>query len=122
MENTNVQNQETTVITEEVAVNEPAKRTAPKREKSRPVEELKEASVRGMSTAELKKLVEALKEELSIAEGKVSDYKTNCDRAYEALRKTRDEANSVMMELNAKVKFMEQAVGTCYSSILMANK
>lgn len=99
--------------------------TKPKRTNKKPsrtIEELDKIGVRSMSEAEKAKYIEYLREELAMANGTIESYKSNCEKAYASNRMAIDNLNNFKAEATAKINFMQQAIGTCYSSIIMANK
>lgn len=78
-----------------------------------------------MELSELQKYAtELIKENEELKQSVINkeQLQINCESAYAKIRALTNELDTVKTEYNTKLTFAQQAVSTCYSSIIFANK
>lgn len=93
----------------EPAKKETVKKTAP-RKKTREIEELIMAAVKGMSDKEKETLILYLKAELNKNENKITALENNCKMAFEKLRLAEEEYASMERYYKERLGFIDQQV------------
>lgn len=82
-------------------------------------------SINNMALTELRDYATILENKVAQLETEVvkaDELKRNCESAYETVRMLKNEIETIRTEANTKLQFVNQAVSTCYSSIVLATK
>lgn len=90
--------------------------------KVRTMEELNDVTISTMTDRELREYVKYLREELANTNILLEQTKRNAESSFEKVRTLQAEADRISKEANAKLSFAQQAISTCYTSIMFANK
>ena len=99
-----------------------AKTKKTKINKVRNINELKDASIKGMSEKELRILATSLKEDLALAQEQAHAYSCNCDIAYGQLCQMRKEVTEMKQAYEQRLQFIVRTIRLATESINMSLK
>lgn len=71
-----------------------------------------------MTLTELREYAQKLEEE----NAQIPQLRKSCESSFEKVRLLTQELDATRTEANTKLSFVQQAIGTCYSSIIFATK
>ena len=100
--------------------NAPGKK--PRAPKARPVEELVEASYKSLTEKEKELLIEFYKEQLTIADNKIEQFKQNADAAFKRARNVEENFNSMEAYYKERLAYLTNSTKIFYQSVCLATK
>ena len=106
--------------TEETATEDTTVHTRRTRTVTRSIEELDAATVKSMSEAELRKYVESLRDKNACNNTTINNLKEAAEKAMATAQYFQKQTETMAHEYQSTLAFIKQAIGTCYSSVIMA--
>ena len=90
--------------------------------KARPVEELAGIPVKQMTDKEKENYIEHLREQLTIADNKVEQYKQNNESVFAQVRMMEDNFNAMESYFTDRLNYVQEAAKNFYKSVCLATK
>lgn len=102
--------------------NEPSTKRKPRAPKARPVEDLTEASTKGMTDKEKDLLIDHLREQIVLANNKIEQFKQSTNSAFERARKVEDNFEAMENYYKERLAYLTNSAKIFYQSVCLATK
>lgn len=106
--------------TEEITTEGTTVHTRRTRTVTRSIEELDAATIKSMSEAELRKYVESLRDKNACNNTTINNLKEAAEKSMATAQYFQKQTETMAHEYQSTLAFIKQAIGTCYSSVIMA--